>query len=143
MRMSVVPEQPRRMIPLNLNRVVQSLARPRHHSDHVILWGVRRNGEPMKMQVRHVHARIDRTRLPGLGGKIVAVRDFENVTRGCADHGSYLLTVESECIPAVFVHCMQRKGYNMILRLHLRMLRQQDSVREAQSCEKYQRTDKE
>src|ERR1700722_7475812 len=120
--MSVIPEQARRMIARNLNRVVQSLARPRHHSDYVILGRVRGNSEPVKMQVRHVHARVDRTGLRGLGGKIVAVRDFEDVPWGRTDHRCHILTVESESVPAVVIHCAQREGYNMVLRLHLRRL---------------------
>jgi hypothetical protein len=34
---------------------------------------------------------------------------------------------------------MQSRENNMILRLHLRRLQPQDSLRETQSCEKYQR----
>ena len=47
--MSVIPEQARRMIARNLNRVVQDLPRHRQHSEHVILRGVRRNCESVKM----------------------------------------------------------------------------------------------
>src|SRR5580692_3739568 len=95
----------------------------------------------MKVQVRHVHAGIYRTSLRGLGGKIVDVSDAENITRGSTDHWSNRVTVESECIPAIFIHCMQRKRYHMILRLHLRRLRQRNSLGAAQSCEKYLRAD--
>ena len=42
-RMSVVPEQARTLISWNLNRIVQDLAGHVHHSEHVILWGVRIN----------------------------------------------------------------------------------------------------
>jgi hypothetical protein len=111
------------MIARNLNRVVQDLARHGQHSEHVILQGVRRDGEPMKMQVRHVHARTHRTSLPGLRRKIVDVRDFENVTRGNTDHRSHAFTIESEGIPVIFVHRMQGERYDVILRLHPRRIR--------------------
>src|SRR5713226_1437951 len=122
-RMSVVPKQTRRMIAWNLYQVVQHLARHGEHSEHVILWGVRRNREAMKVQVRHVHARVHRTSLAGLGRKIVDVGDSENVTRGNPDHRGDVRTVESEGIPVIFVNCMQCERYNMILRSHLRRLR--------------------
>ena len=125
MRMSVVPEQAGRVVGWNLNRVVQSLAGPRHHSDHVILWGIRRDAEPMKMQVRHVHARIDRTRLRGIGGKIVDVGDFENVTWRCTNHGGDRVPFERKGIPAIFIHRMQRKRCDVIPGSHLRSLRQE------------------
>src|SRR5260370_21845794 len=102
--MSVIPEQTRRMIARNLNRVVQNLAGHGQHSKHVILRGVRRDGEPMKMQTRQLHAGLHRTSLLGLGRKIVDVRDSENVTGGSTHHRSHLPAVESEGIPAIFIH---------------------------------------
>src|ERR1700732_4394248 len=63
MGMSVIPEQARRMIARNLNRVVQNLSGHGQHSEHVVLRGIGRDGEPMKMQIRHIHAGIHRTRL--------------------------------------------------------------------------------
>src|SRR6202140_4699482 len=141
MRMSVVPEQARRMIARNLNRVVKDLPRLGEHGKHVILRGIRRNGKPVKMQVRHVHAGIYCTTLRGLGGKLVDVRDFENDARGSTDHGSHIPAVESESIPAIFIHCMQREGYNAILRSNLRRLRQGNSLTPAQTRETYLRTD--
>src|SRR6266478_8492447 len=92
------------------------LARLGQHCEHVILRGVRRDGEPVKMQVRHIHAGIHRTSLPGLGRKIVDVGNSENVTRGSTNDGSHRPTVECEGIPAIFIHCVKRKGYNVILR---------------------------
>src|SRR2546422_416993 len=141
MGMSVIPEQARRMITRNLDRVAQNLARHGQHSDHLILRGVRRDGEPMKMQVRLVHTGTHRTGLPGVGRKIVDVGDSENVARGSTDYGSHPPTVESEGIPAIFIHCMQRKGYHVILRSHLWRLRQRNRLGAAQSREKYLRTD--
>jgi hypothetical protein len=128
MRMSVIPEQTRRMIARNLNRVMQNLARAGEHCENVILRGVRRDGKPVKMQVRRIHARIHRTRLVGLRRKIVDVGDFENVTGGSADHRSYRITVESEGIPAIFVHCVERDRHNVILCSHLRGLWQGDRL---------------
>src|SRR6266849_9023650 len=93
-RMSVVPKQTRRMIAWNLYQVVQHLARHGEHSEHVILWGVRRDREAMKMQVRHVHTRIHRTSLEGLGRKIIDIGDPDNVARGSPDHGRDVCTVE-------------------------------------------------
>src|SRR5229473_946804 len=116
MRMSVVPEQARRMIARNLNRVMQDL---------------------------HVHAGIHCASLPGLGRKIVDVGNSENVTRGSTNDGSHRPTVECEGIPAIFIHCVQRKGYNVILRSYLRRVRQKNSLGVTQSCEKYLRSDKE
>src|SRR6266404_8977370 len=117
--MSVVPEKARRMITGNLNRVMQRLARHREHSDNVILWSIRRNGESMEVQVRHVHAGIHRTALAGLGGKIVDVGDFENVARSGTDDWRDRLAVKGEGIQAVFVHGMKRDGHGVILRSHL------------------------
>jgi hypothetical protein len=111
------------MIAWNLHRVMQDLAGHGHHSEHVILRSVRRNSEPMKMQVRHVHARIHRTSLAGLERKIINVGDFENVPRGSTDHGGDARTVESESIAPIFVHSMQRQGYDVPVRSHLRRLR--------------------
>jgi len=140
MGMSVVPEQAGWMIARNLNRVVQNLARHGQHSEHVILRGVWRDSEPMKMQVRHIHAGIHRTRLRGLGRKIVDVRDSENVAWGSTDHWSHGRTIESEGISPILIHRVQRKGYNVILRSNLRRLRQRNGLGAAQSCEKYLRT---
>src|SRR4029077_11925347 len=140
MRMSVVPKQTGRLIAWNLNRIVQDLAWHRQHSDDVILRGVRRNGEPMKMQVRHVHAGIHRTGLRGLGRKVIDVGDPENVARGSTNHGSHLPAVEGEGIPAIFIYCMQREGHNAILGAHLRKLWQGNTLGPAQSRKKYLRT---
>src|ERR1700680_4526285 len=142
-RMSVVPKQARGMIAWNLYQVVQHLARHGEHSEHVILWGVRRNSKPMKMQVRHVHARVHRTSLAGLGRKVVDVGDSKNVARGSPDHRGDVRTIESEGIPAIFIHCMQRERYRMILCSHLRRIRQRSSLRAAQSWEKHLRTHEE
>src|SRR5258707_160669 len=109
MRMSVVPEQARGMIARNLNRVVQNLARHGQHSEHVILRGVRRDSEPMKMQVSHVHAGIHRTSFRGLGRKIVDVVDSENVPWGSTDHRGHSRTIESEGISPILIHRVQRK----------------------------------
>src|ERR1700693_2114031 len=110
MRMSVVPEQARRMIARNLNGVMQSLPGFCKHSQHIVLRSVGRNREPMKMQVRHVHAGIHRTGLRGLRGQVVDVCDLESVTRGSADNRSHCLALVSEGIPAVFIHCSEREG---------------------------------
>src|SRR6266404_6100472 len=123
MRMGVVPEQPWRMIAWNLNRVVQNLAGFSQHREHIILRGIRGHGEPMKVQVRHVHARIHRTGLSRPERKIVDVRDSQSVTGRSADDWRHRLSVESEGIPAVFVDGIEPKGYNMILSPHLRWLR--------------------
>src|SRR5271167_1138490 len=140
-RMSVVPKETRRMIAWNLHRVMQDLAGHGHHSEDVILWGVRRNSEPMKMQVRHVHARIHRTSLAGLGRKIIDVGDLENIPRGSTDHGGDARTVESEGIPAIFVHRMQRQRYNVPVRPYLRRFRQHGSLGPSQSLNQYLCTD--
>src|SRR4029077_3423494 len=106
MGMSVIPEEARRMIAWNLNRVVQRLAGHGQHSEHIVLRGVWRDGKPMKMQSRHVHAGIHRTSLRGLGGKVVDVPDSQNIAGGSPDHGGDARTVESEGIPAIFIHCI-------------------------------------
>ena len=49
--------------------------------------------------------------------------------------------LEGEGVPAIFIHCMLRKGNNVILRPHLRRLWQRNGSRAAQSCEKNLRTD--
>jgi len=61
MRVSVIPKQAGRMVARNANPVAQRLARLGQHCQHVILRGIRRDAEPVKMQVRHVHAGVDRT----------------------------------------------------------------------------------
>src|SRR5437016_14026099 len=114
MGMSVVPEETWRMIARNLDRVMQVLARRGQHAQDVILRRIRRNGEPVKMQVRHVHAGIHRASFRRLGRKVVDVSDFENVPRGSTNYRSYVPTVKSEGIPAILVHCMQREYYNVI-----------------------------
>jgi hypothetical protein len=48
--------------------------------------------------------------------------------------------VESEGIPAIFIHGMEGKGYNVFLRSHLRRLRQRNSLDAVHSWEKYLRT---
>src|SRR5437868_8940795 len=101
MRMSVVPESARRMVPRNLNRVLQNLTGHGQHAQDVILRRIRRNGEPVKMQVRHVHAGIHRASFRRLGRKVVDVSDFENVPRGSTNYRSYVPTVKSEGIPAI------------------------------------------
>src|SRR5260370_32219841 len=106
-RMGVIPEQSGRMIARNLDGIVQHLAGHGEHSEHVILRSVWRDGEPMKMQVGHVHARIQRANLTGLGRKIIDVSDFENLTRRSTDHRSDYLTAKSESIQAILVHRMQ------------------------------------
>src|SRR5579864_993489 len=110
MRMSVVPEQSRCMIAWNLNGVMQSLPGLCKHTQNIVLRSVRRNREPMKMQVRHVHAGIHRTGLRGLRRQVVDVCDFESVTRGSADNRSHCLALVSEGIPAVFIHRIEREG---------------------------------
>src|SRR5271167_2393651 len=140
-RMSVVPKETGGMIAWNLHRVMQDLAGHGHHSEHVILRGVRRNSEPMKMQVRHVHTRIHRTSLAGRGRKLIDVGDFENVPRGSTNHGGDARTVESEGIPAIFVHCTQGERYFVLARSHLRRLRQRGCLGASQSRKKYLRTD--
>src|ERR1700693_488423 len=110
MGMSVVPEQARRMIARNLNGVVQTFARLSNHSEHIVLRSVGRNREPMKMQVRHVHAGLHRTGLRGLRRQVIDVCDLESVTRGSADNRSHCLALVSEGIPAVFIHCSEREG---------------------------------
>jgi len=57
-RMSVVPKQTRRMIARNAYFIVQDLTRFGHHVEHVVLRSVRRNGEAVKVQVRHIHASL-------------------------------------------------------------------------------------
>src|ERR1700720_2070657 len=140
MRMSVVPEQARGMSAWNLHPVVQDLARLGQHPDHIILRSIRRDGESMKMQVRHVHARIHRTSFAGLGREIVDVGGSKNVAGGSPDHRGDVRTFEGEGIPAIFIHCMQCERYNMILRSHLRRLRHWNSLRAPQSWKQYLRT---
>src|SRR5437588_10478566 len=122
MGMGVIPEQAWRMISWNFNCIAQSLAWHGDHSEHVILRRERRDAESMKMQVRHIHAGTQSTSFAGIRGKIVDVGDLENVTRESTDQRSYRLTIESKGIAAVFMHYMERKGYNMILRFHPRRL---------------------
>src|SRR5437667_414929 len=141
MRMGVIPKQARWMIARNLDRVMQDLPRRGQHAKDVVLRRVRRDGEAMKMQVRHVHAGIHRASFRRLGRKVVDVSDFENVPRGSTNYRSYVPTVKSEGIPAILVHCMQREYYNVILRSHLRWFRQRNSLGATQSCEKYLRTE--
>jgi hypothetical protein len=124
------------MIAWDHDGIMQNLARLGHHPDHIILGRIGRNGEPMKMQIRHVHARIYRTSLRRLGRKIVDVGDFENVTRGGTDHRSYFLVLECESVAAMFIDRVQRKGYNATLSSHLRRLRQRESLRRPESCTK-------
>src|SRR5437870_6219254 len=143
MWMSVIPEETWRMIARNLNRVVQNVARRGQHTKDVVLRRVRRDGEPVKMQVRHVHAWIHRTSLRRLDRKVVDVGDFENVTRGSTDHRGHICTVKSEGIPAILVHSMKRKGNNVILRSHLRWFRQRNSLGPAHGCEQYLRSQEE
>ena len=131
------------MIARNLNRVVQNVARRGQHTKDVVLRRVRRDGEPVKMQVRHVHAGIHRASLRRLGRKVVDVGDFENVARRSTDHRSHTRAVEGEGIAAILVHCMQRKRYNVVLRSHLRWFRQRNSLRPAHGCEKYLRSHEE
>src|SRR5436309_16100000 len=59
-------------------------------------FSVRRDREPVKMQVRHVHAGIHRASLRRLGRKVVDVGDFESVARGSTDHRGHICTVKSE-----------------------------------------------
>jgi hypothetical protein len=94
------------MIARNLYQVVQCLARHRKHSEHVVLWRIRRNGEPMKMQICYVNTGIHRAYLVGLRRKMIDIGNFENVTGRNADN-RHCDTVESEGIPAVFVYCMK------------------------------------
>ena len=63
----------------------------------------------MKMQIRHVHAGIDRTALQGFSRKIVDVGYFESVTRGSADDRGDGLSVESKSVPPILIHRMQRQ----------------------------------
>src|SRR5207245_11437581 len=77
--MSVIPEETWRMIARNLNRVVQNVARRGQHTKDVVLRRVRRDGEPVKIQVRHVHARIHRASFRTLGINVVDASDFDNV----------------------------------------------------------------
>src|SRR6267378_6188878 len=137
MGMSVVPEESRRVIARNLDRIMQNLARHGHHSEHIILGRIGRNGQPVEMQVRHIHARVHCAVLWRSPRKIVDIGDPENVTWGSADYGSHLLILESEGIPAIFIHCMQRKRYYVVPRLHLRRLRPSNSSDAAQRYEKY------
>jgi hypothetical protein len=90
----------------------------------------------MKMQIRHIHTGNHRTSLRGLDGKIVDIGDFEDVTRGSANHRSYRVTVESEGIPAIFVLCLQCKGNNVILCSYLRGLREETRLGAAYGCNK-------
>ena len=82
----------------------------------------------MKVQVRHVHAGIHRTGLAGFGGKVVGVSDFESVPRTGSDYRSIRPAVESENVPAIFIHGTKRQGNDVILRAHLRRLRQHYSL---------------
>ncbi len=129
----MIPEQAGRMIARNLDSVMQNLTGHGQHSEHVILRGIWRDGEPMKMQVRHIHAGIHGASLLGLGRKIVAVGDFEDVTWRSTDHRRRALTVERKRIPAVFIHCVQRERHNVILRSHLRRFRQGSTLGRTQS----------
>ncbi|SRR5258706_10481814 len=130
------------MIPWNLDGVVQPLARHSNHAEHVILRGIRRDGESMKVQVRHVPARIHGTSLAGFGRKIVDVVDFERVPRGGSDHGSIRAAVENESVPPIFILGAKRKGNDVILGAHLRWFRQHDRLSVASRSKKYLRGDK-
>jgi hypothetical protein len=88
----------------------------------------------MKMQVRHIHTLLQGTRFLGLGREIVAVSDSEDVTRRSTDYRSRSSAIESECIPAIFIHGPQRKGRNVILRSDLRRFQQGSSLSVAQTC---------
>jgi hypothetical protein len=88
----------------------------------------------VKMQVRHIHAGIDCTCLQRLGRKIIDVSDFESIARGGADNGSDRLAIESECVPAILIHGVQREGYDVIPGSHLWRFRQ-GILRPRHSCE--------
>src|SRR5580692_5977526 len=72
------------------------------------------------MQVRHVHARIHRALL-----------------RGSAEYRGHHRAVESEGVPAVLMHGVQRESYNVTLCSHLWRLRQPRRLRAAQNREKH------
>src|SRR5882672_1245883 len=119
---------------------MQHLAWFGHHSEHVIFWCVRRDREPMKMQVRHIHARTHRTSLGGFCWEIVDISDFQNVARGSSDHGGDDRAVEGESVPAIFVHCMQRERYDVMSCSQFWRLRQRRSLGPTNHCEKYVRS---
>src|SRR5260221_14382545 len=101
MWMGVIPEQAGRMVARKLDSVMQNLTGHGQHSEHVILRGIWRDGEPMKMQVRHIHAGIQGASLLRPGRKIVAVGDFEDVPWQSPDQRRRALTVERNRTPAV------------------------------------------
>src|ERR1700756_1896136 len=137
MGMSVIPEEARRVISGYVDRVMQNLARHGHHSEHVVLRRIRRDRQPMKVQIRHIHAGIHGASLWRPRWQIVDIGNSENVPRGGADYGSHRSIVESEGIPAILIYCVQRQGYYVILRLHLRRLRRFNSLGNAHGSENH------
>src|SRR5579862_6640694 len=96
----------------------------------------------MKVQVRHVHARIHRTTLGRLRRQFVDIGDVESVTRRSTDDGSYRLSLVREGISAALIHRFERKGCDVVLCAYLRWLRQRNSLARAVSHEKSWTTEK-
>ena len=62
-RMWVVPIQAGRLLQPDSDGVVQRLAGHGDHVEHVVLRSLRRDIQPVKMHIRHVHSRADGARL--------------------------------------------------------------------------------
>src|SRR5258708_3352639 len=100
-RMSVVPVQSRRLIGRNADRIVQRLSGHGDHAKHIVLRGLGRNTQPMKVKVRHIHARTNRALLAGCRREVIHVGDVQCVSGRNTDDGRYRLPLERKTVPTL------------------------------------------
>src|ERR1700737_2243332 len=77
MRMRVIPEESRRVICGNFHHIVERFARHGHHVDHIVLRGLWRNLQAVKMQICHIGARGDGTTFLGVNRQVIYIVDLK------------------------------------------------------------------
>jgi len=93
-RVRMVPIQSWRVVLWNLNGIAQGFPGHSHHVQDVILRGIGRNLQAVKMQIGHVHTRGDRATLRGFGRKVINVGNLELVSGRDSQRRCYWLAVE-------------------------------------------------
>src|SRR5258708_16265810 len=100
-RMSVVPVQSRRLIARNADRIVQRLSGHGDHAKHIVLRGLGRNTQPMKVKVRHIHARTNRALLAGCRRGGIYPGHCQCVFARNTDDARFHLSVARKTFPTV------------------------------------------
>src|SRR6478752_5975062 len=113
------------MVFRDVHVVMECLPGHGHHIQYVVLRSVWRNCQAVKMQIRHIHARVDQTLFVQWAREIIDVGDFQLISRCKSQGRSVWLSVKVKRVLSVG-RCgsAESERKDMVLRAKFRWIRE-------------------